>query len=234
MTAILVTGTGRSGTSMMGGVLDALGVWMGDELIRPDANNRLGYFEDARVVGLVKQLLNDRQTPMEVVKECAGHLRDRAEEAARRQVPWGVKHPGFCSPCRGVAVLDLLYPYWPQPPRIVVMRRKMLDVTQSYRRAYGHDGSALMRQREELAGRIAEKYGALVLDYDDVLARPRDYVIQVGDWCRLWPTSEQLDEAVGRVRPEERRCGRGGSDETGVVPETDGAPMPVRARGGAR
>ena len=47
---LLVVGMHRSGTSMVGGMLSAAGVSLGEELIPADGANARGYFEDAAVV----------------------------------------------------------------------------------------------------------------------------------------------------------------------------------------
>ncbi|MGH8075357.1 MAG: hypothetical protein ACREO4_15000 [Lysobacter sp.] len=47
---LLVLGMHRSGTSAMAGVLDKLGVELGDELLPPTKDNPKGYFENAKIV----------------------------------------------------------------------------------------------------------------------------------------------------------------------------------------
>ncbi len=54
---ILVLGMHRSGTSLTTGILNALGVGLGDELIPPDDNNRLGYFESPSIGRIHDRLL---------------------------------------------------------------------------------------------------------------------------------------------------------------------------------
>lgn len=55
--AILVVGTGRSGTSAMTGTLQILGAHLGDSLTPGDAHNIKGYFENTDLVELNKSLL---------------------------------------------------------------------------------------------------------------------------------------------------------------------------------
>ncbi|KJS36961.1 MAG: hypothetical protein VR74_10670 [Hyphomonas sp. BRH_c22] len=56
--AVVITGFHRSGTSLIGGAMRALGMWFDDEhLIPGDDDNPKGYFEDARVVQLNGRLL---------------------------------------------------------------------------------------------------------------------------------------------------------------------------------
>jgi len=55
--AILVIGTGRSGTSAMAGMLQICGAWLGDELKPGDAVNPKGYFENTRITDQNKAAL---------------------------------------------------------------------------------------------------------------------------------------------------------------------------------
>lgn len=49
---VIVTGMHRSGTSILGSVLDALGVNMGSVLIRADGENAAGHYENEEIVRL--------------------------------------------------------------------------------------------------------------------------------------------------------------------------------------
>jgi hypothetical protein len=56
--AVVITGFHRSGTSLIGGAMRALGMWFDEEhLIPGDNDNPKGYFEDARVVQLNGRIL---------------------------------------------------------------------------------------------------------------------------------------------------------------------------------
>lgn len=56
---LLVVGMHRSGTSMVGGMLSAAGVSLGEELIPADGANARGYFEDAAVVDFHGRLFRE-------------------------------------------------------------------------------------------------------------------------------------------------------------------------------
>ena len=56
--AVIVTGFHRSGTSLLGAGMSALGLWSdSDNLMEGDADNPKGYFEDERVVALNNRIL---------------------------------------------------------------------------------------------------------------------------------------------------------------------------------
>jgi len=55
--AVVVLGMHRSGTSLVGNIIQSLGVSLGEDLIIPDLNNQAGYFEHAEIVRLHAELL---------------------------------------------------------------------------------------------------------------------------------------------------------------------------------
>jgi len=61
--AILVVGSGRSGTSAMAGTLQILGANLGVDLKPADHANAKGYFENTTIMDLNRKLLADRDIP---------------------------------------------------------------------------------------------------------------------------------------------------------------------------
>jgi hypothetical protein len=53
----VILGSGRSGTSMLAGMLQSAGYYMGDQLLPPTSSNPKGYFEDRAVNELNEDLL---------------------------------------------------------------------------------------------------------------------------------------------------------------------------------
>ncbi len=53
----LILGFGRSGTSLMGGILHRSGYYMGDKLYKPRHSNPKGFFENAIINGINEQIL---------------------------------------------------------------------------------------------------------------------------------------------------------------------------------
>ena len=106
----VVAGMHRSGTSMTGGLLAALGVNLGDRLMPADRANRRGYFEDLDFLELNRRIVAAAVPPGEVGWPDWGWTRSetwrepepgRWREPARRLlearraagVPWGWKDP---------------------------------------------------------------------------------------------------------------------------------------------
>lgn len=104
MTAVLVAGHHRSGTSLLAQLLARAGLFMGERLMGATEANPHGHVEDLDVVEIHEQILADNgltwQVDQEFVPAVNLDLEDRIRElvARRRQLdrPWGVKDPRIC------------------------------------------------------------------------------------------------------------------------------------------
>jgi hypothetical protein len=61
----LILGSGRSGTSLLAGMLSAAGYFMGDYLVPADESNPRGYFEDDEVNAINEELLVPVTPPLD-------------------------------------------------------------------------------------------------------------------------------------------------------------------------
>ena len=117
---ILVLGTGRSGTSAVGGVLYKLGVWMGDTFVGRDQTNPWGTFEDAELFAVTRQVMSGGLSP-EAYK---------AQIERRNQRPlWGWKDPGL------VWTLEHALPHF-EDVRAIIVHRPAGECVISARKAY--------------------------------------------------------------------------------------------------
>ncbi|MGD2111272.1 MAG: sulfotransferase [Phycisphaerae bacterium] len=116
----LVLGSGRSGTSMVGGCLESAGYWMGDDLLPPTPGNPKGYFESRVIQNINEDLLTQveprrpwgpigrlfparmgkaqrwlAQVPLGMELSCPTNVRDRVLSQLEHQ-PFAFKDPRFC------------------------------------------------------------------------------------------------------------------------------------------
>jgi hypothetical protein len=107
--AILVVGTGRSGTSAMTGVLQILGASLGKDLKFGDAFNAKGYFENTQLTELNKQILFEvgvpwyglpfdpkRVQPIPVTPTRVEVIRERISQVFGEDTLITIKDPRFC------------------------------------------------------------------------------------------------------------------------------------------
>lgn len=96
MAAIIVLGQGRTGTSLVAGILHHLGVYMGEGLLFETPDNKRGSFEDARFVEMHTRMIGGDWKRPELdegpyLEEYEGLVRQMQEHEL-----WGLKDPRLC------------------------------------------------------------------------------------------------------------------------------------------
>lgn len=142
-TAVCVLGMHRSGTSLVAGMLQALGVELGpaEHLMPATANNPRGYFENQHITDINDELLArlggtwdvpPRMSPEAFAQPGLADLRRTARKLLAQEFGaselWGWKDPRTC----------LVVPFWEllvPSPRFVLCLRNPADVTRSLARS---------------------------------------------------------------------------------------------------
>jgi hypothetical protein len=185
---ILITGSGRSGTSAVAQMLHDAGMSVGRDLIEPDEHNAEGYFEERMLVMINDAILNaagvgapfsiaSRTAILEASQEYLDHMVALASDATPA---W--KDPRLC----------LTLEAWLQVisrPRLIVCLRSPAEVASSTLRYYGQTGedaeAAVMhvwRFGYERLLQIIDEYhlDAMTVEYDDLHAEPERAVQCLG------------------------------------------------------
>ena len=179
---VVVLGMHRSGTSLVAGCLQRLGVDFGPRLMPPNADNPRGYFEHNDVVNLHDRVLLalnrswDETAPFpdgwwqdERLKshhaEMLGILRRDFPTA-----PWGLKDPRLC---RLLPWWETLWPETDSRPLFILVRRRPAEVAASLARREGmspaksHD---LWLRHTLEAEQGTRAHDRLLVDFSDFLA----------------------------------------------------------------
>jgi len=192
-TCVLVTGMGRSGTSLVARIIENLGVDMGPS-IDPDETNPDGFCEDKYVLGLLTE--GD-------LHGLSGYLAARVENA------------GSIVGCKAPRLAD----HWPQVcatlpkfNRLVVINvtRKLDAAASSYVRCYGGDletARTFLAKREEAMaegkhqGDVPWNYWRDV-SYEDLCANPSDVVGNLAHMILPRFSGNLINEAAKLVRSD--------------------------------
>lgn len=155
-TCVLVTGMGRSGTSLVARLVEKLGVDMGPS-IPPDETNPEGFSEDKHVLAMLTE--GD-------LAGVSGYLAARAENTSGLV---GCKAPRFAD------VWDDLLPLLPRFSRLMVIGvvRDVEDAAASYVRCYGgaiEDARKFMSKRRQATLRLTREV-QFCIEYEAELLR---------------------------------------------------------------
>ena len=180
---VVVLGMHRSGTSLVAGCLQRLGVDFGPRLMPPNADNPRGYFEHNDVVNLHDRLLLalnrswDETAPFPAEwfldEERLAPYRAQLLGLLHRDFPvaplWGLKDPRMC----------LLLPWWERiwpetasRPLFILVRRRPSEVAASLARREGMSAAkaSLLWLRHTLeAERWTRPHDRLLVDFEKFL-----------------------------------------------------------------
>ena len=156
---IIITGSGRSGTSAVARMVHEAGLAVGHDLIEADESNAEGYFEERGLVVVNDAILNDvglnewfAEASRETILDAARARGDAMRELIETVTPaW--KDPRLCWTLE--AWMELL----PERPRVIVCLRSASEVAASTLRYYGQAGEEAVRHVEH---RWLSEYGRLL------------------------------------------------------------------------
>lgn len=105
--AILILGTGRSGTSVLTGCIGLLGAYLGEELTEGSNLNEKGYFESKKIVQLNKKILEKNNVswyfidpenikPIDINEEIIQNIKQAILEVYGSKEIIAIKDPRLC------------------------------------------------------------------------------------------------------------------------------------------
>lgn len=225
---VLLVGMHRSGTSLLGSILQDLGVDLPGDLIEGDQHNQEGYRERRDVVALQEQLLIElgrwwpgpsgmlslppqwQKAPC--TKRAEGRLRDLlVYEAAKQTKPWAIKDPRT----------SLVLPLWRKicsdlsiHIKLIHAYRDPIEVVLSLCQRDGRDAGMTAKRAQELwlhhNNQILQDCGnlpRLVIDYSRWFEPSGNSQLKaLAEFCTGEVVSKQAEKiALGRINPEYRR-----------------------------
>lgn len=179
---VVVPGMHRSGTSMVAGVLQRLGVFMGEHLQAADSSNQRGHYEDLEFQRINKAILRDaggswRHPPShEAIMGVTKYDRQMADLVARRDAEheiWGWKDPRTC------LTLAKWAPLLSDPIYLICQRRPHGVVFSLMARNHMGQMEAAQLSRE-YAKRLGDLDGRVIW-YESALREPIKFVHWLAD-----------------------------------------------------
>jgi len=212
---IIILGMHRSGTSMLSGMLDRLGINMGDDQPGRQLSNPLGHFEDGDLLNLNELILakaggswHNPPTAAQINKQAIG-LDDRIQKIilekrlANQDRSWGWKEP------RTSLTISLYLPYL-RNPYFIWSQRDVASIANSLwvrNQIPDHKAVKLTEYYQQQVTdffRVHPELPVLKVTYQDMIDKPDIWVTEVGNFLDLEVSEDQLTKAVEFILPKEK------------------------------
>ena len=215
---VVVLGVGRSGTSVTAGILNIMGVALGESKSADETNPR-GYFEDLEISGLIREILisaggDDTNLPshkkiMAQKEKFGKRIEGLIFDKTRKNILWGWKVPGTS------LTIDLFLPYLRNPYFVMVLRNPLAVVNSLIKRRRivrketlsFIDAFNLMNQNNQeilnfLAGN--PRLPQIFLSYESLVKDPVSESRKLADFLGLDFTNDYAKEINKFVIPKSR------------------------------
>lgn len=214
---LALLGMHRSGTSLLAGMLQALGVWLGppDELLGPQPDNPEGFFEHPALMGLDEALLERAGSAWDDTAPDLARVTALADDAALqaqarlwlrglwRSRPEGATLAAFKDP-RLCYTAGFWQAQWPALLGLIVLRHP-LAVARSLRARGGYSslrhGLTLWAAHHRALAPWRGRADVPVILHSDLLAAPRATLAPVLAALGLQADESQWTQALAQVRP---------------------------------
>ena len=203
---VVILGMHRSGTSMIAGILDCLGVDLGEDQPGKQWSNPLGHFEDADFLSLNKNILAsaggswDHPPKKSAIIAQREKFRSSIAELIDRQSKDGIESPWGWKDPRTSLTIDLFLPFL-HNPMVIWCRRNHKAVSGSLLKRNQiqiPNGLELIRYYE---GQIRDfliqhpEIPVLELDYDEVIEAPERWINELILFLQLTPKQDVVKHA---------------------------------------
>lgn len=205
---VIVLGMHRSGTSMIAGILDRLGINMGDNLIGAMPSNPYGHYEDKEFVELNDRILHaaggswynppGRKALLEQQNIFKVDILSLVQKINNSSEYCGWKDP------RTSLTIELFNSYL-TAPKFIVCHRAAVQVANSLQKRSGIALEKGVNLKREYDSRLVDFFTRnkslpkIDLYYNDVIANTRERISSIVDFLMIGPSSAKFKEAEGFV-----------------------------------
>lgn len=196
----------RCGSSLVAGILQELGVFMGAELLGTTRSNEIGHFEDLEFQRLHKVMIGDWRDPDPMLGKCRKPYRTLIRK--REKLPlWGLKDPRLCFtfPYLVDALLkrtDLRAIYVRRDPNSAaasMIARAARDSAKHTKVTAGQAKELALHYEQQAENILIEWDGdILIVDYEELVQAPWYWVLQIACFVGV----ELTADAIAMVKPE--------------------------------
>lgn len=209
---VVVLGMHRSGTSTVAGILNKLGIYMGDDLLKANHSNPVGHFENKKFIELNDKILKSAggRWDWPPTKDVILMQRNKFEKDIINLIKsesitniWGWKDP------RTSLTIDLYYEFL-ENPHFIICTRDDNDVGRSlYKRGdmTQEEGALLSEIYKTKINNFLESHKdikKITINFDALIKDPREIVSRIIDFLKINLSEQQIAEAISHVKtPDE-------------------------------
>jgi len=212
---VIVLGMHRSGTSMVCGILNHLGINFGKDYPGKQISNPMGHFEDGDFLFLNQEILAaaggswDHPPMEEAIKQQAEYFQEKIRDLVNSRVKkyqnnsWGWKDP------RTSLLIDLYLPHL-KSPFFIWCQRDPEEIADSLWRRNKISKSDSLALANIYQHRITDFFNGnpdlplIILNYQELLSHPEKWINQLVVFLGLDPSQEQLDLATSFILPRDK------------------------------
>lgn len=209
---VVVLGMHRSGTSLIAGILEKLGVNMGERQVGVHWSNPLGHYENIDFVKMDDKILEkaggtwDNPPDVSKILELSSdkELMQEIENVVKKNedVIWGWKVPTTS------LTIELYLPFLTNP-HFIICYRDPEAIAKSLKKRDDMDREKALQLTDFYVKSIKDfferhpelKY--IEIHYEDVVRNPKEAIWKLIDFLGLKPTQEQINDALSLVLPPE-------------------------------
>lgn len=208
---IVILGMHRSGTSMIAGILNMLGIDMGKELIGKHWSNPLGHFENKKFLELNEKILRkaggvwNRPPEEEQILAQVGIFSEEIKNLIQSNESkfWGWKDP------RTSLTIELFLPYLDNPYFLVCHRdasaiARSLKRRDNMRLEQGIKLTKIYNKRIERFFKMHNGLNRLDLFYEKITSNPKEGVEKIVDYLEIQPSEQVFQKALYLIVPREQ------------------------------
>jgi len=210
---IVILGMHRSGTSMMGAILEKLGVNMGEEKLGASPANPIGYFEDVKFVNINNRILEDAGGSADKPpdEESINALEIKYKEDIKKILDekykaydiWGWKDP------RTSLTIKLYHPFLKNVKYIYCIRDENEVANSLYKRdkmpiEEGINLKKIYDKRIKGFLKNIEEDSYKTFYYEDIIKNPEKNIEGLIEFLGLKVTKQQKQAALEVILPKEK------------------------------
>jgi len=211
MKTVVILGMHRSGTSMVAGIIQQLGVDIGEDLLEPSIDNPYGHFENKQFYEINKRILatcgGDWSSPpsSEIIMQqnnlYSKEIMDLIDK--NKSELWGWKDP------RTILTIDLFLPYL-ENPFFIVCSRNNSDIVSSLKKRDGLEVEKSLELIETYNKRIESFFKnhsnlkKLDLSYEKIRKNPRMEIEKIINFLGINQNERKIHRAVNFVASDQK------------------------------